>query len=156
MKLKVENMAPVATRLLLVDDNPSGLAARKMVLSELGYEITTATNAEIALTLFEASPFPLLVTDYKMPGQNGVELIRAIRAVAPQTRIVLVSGFVDAMGITEENSGADAVIMKSANEVSQLVRVVNRLSKRTAAKQPARALTGSRKSVLKIKKSVGN
>ena len=156
MKLKAENMAPVATRLLLVDDNPSGLAARKMVLSELGYEITTAKNAEIALALFEASPFPLLVTDYKMPGQNGVELIRAIRAVAPQTRIVLVSGFVDAMGITEENSGADAVIMKSANEVSQLVRAVNRLSKRTAAKQPAQALTQSGKSALKMKKSVGN
>jgi len=156
MKSKVEKMAPVATRLLLVDDNPSGLAARTMVLSELGYEITTAKNAESALALFEASPFPLMVTDYKMPGQNGVELIRAIRAVAPQTRIVLVSGFVDAMGITEDNSGADAVIMKSANEVSQLVRAVNRLSKRTAAKQPARAGMESRKAALKMKKSGGN
>jgi len=156
MKSKVEKMAPVATRLLLVDDNPSGLAARTMVLSELGYEITTANNAESALALFEASPFPLMVTDYKMPGQNGVELIRAIRAVAPQTRIVLVSGFVDAMGITEENSGADAVIMKSANEVSRLVRAVNRLSKRTAAKQPARAGMEHRKSSLKMKKSAGN
>ena len=155
MKSKAEKIAPVAARLLLVDDNPSGLAARTMVLSELGYEITTANNAESALALFETSPFPLMVTDYKMPGQNGVELIRAIRAVAPQTRIVLVSGFVDAMGITEENSGADAVIMKSANEVSQLVRAVNRLSKRTAAKQPTRALTESRKSTLKIKKTVG-
>ena len=155
MKSKAEKIAPVAARLLLVDDNPSGLAARTMVLSELGYEITTANNAESALALFQTSPFPLMVTDYKMPGQNGVELIRAIRAVAPQTRIVLVSGFVDAMGITEENSGADAVIMKSANEVSQLVRAVNRLSKRTAAKQPTRALTESRKSTLKIKKTVG-
>ena len=155
MKSKAEKIAPVAARLLLVDDNPSGLAARTMVLSELGYEITTANNAESALALFETSPFPLMVTDYKMPGQNGVELIRAIRAVAPQTRIVLVSGFVDAMGITEENSGADAVIMKSANEVSQLVRAVNRLSKRTAAKQPTRALTQSLKSTLKMKKTVG-
>ena len=155
MKSKAEKIAPVAARLLLVDDNPSGLAARTMVLSELGYEITTANNAESALALFKTSPFPLMVTDYKMPGQNGVELIRAIRAVAPQTRIVLVSGFVDAMGITEENSGADAVIMKSANEVSQLVRAVNRLSKRTAAKQPTRALTQSLKSTLKMKKTVG-
>lgn len=155
MKLKADKMTPVATRLLLVDDNPSGLAARTMVLSELGYEITAANNAERALALFEESPFPLMVTDYKMPGQNGVELIRAIRAVAPQTRIVLVSGFVDAMGITEENSGADAVIMKSANEVSQLVRAVNRLSKRTVAKQPARAEGERRKPAVK-KKAAGN
>lgn len=148
MKSKAETPLPVTTSLLLVDDNPSGLAARKMVLTELGYEITTANNAESALELFQKSPFPLVVTDYKMPGQNGVELIRMIREMAPQTRIVLISGFVDGMGLTEENCGADAVIMKSANEVAQLVRVVNRLSKRTAAKQPARA-----KSALKSKKT---
>ncbi len=122
-----------------------------MVLAELGYEITTAPDAESAIELFRQSPFPLMVTDYKMPGKNGVELIQAIREIAPATRVVLISGFVDAMGMTEESSGADVVIMKSANEVLQLVRAVNRLSKRSAAKQPARA-----KSSLKLKKSSGS
>lgn len=151
MKLKAERTHAAAVSLLLVDDNAAGLAARTMVLAELGYEITTAPNAEKAIELFRQSPFPLLVTDYKMPGQNGVELIQAVREIAPQTRIVLISGFVDAMGITEENSGADAVIMKSANEVLQLVRTINRLSKRSAAKQPARA-----KGALKLRKSAGS
>ena len=151
MKSKPERTPPAGTRLLLVDDNPSGLAARKMVLAELGYEITTAPDAESAIELFRQSPFPLMVTDYKMPGKNGVELIQAIREIAPATRVVLISGFVDAMGMTEESSGADVVIMKSANEVLQLVRAVNRLSKRSAAKQPARA-----KSSLKLKKSSGS
>jgi DNA-binding NtrC family response regulator len=150
MKSKPERTPPAGTSLLLVDDNPSGLAARKMVLAELGYEITTAPDAESAIELFRQSPFPLMVTDYKMPGKNGVELIQAIREIAPATRVVLISGFVDAMGMTEESSGAD-VIMKSANEVLQLVRAVNRLSKRSAAKQPARA-----KSSLKLKKSSGS
>jgi len=122
-----------------------------MVLAELGYEITTAPDAESAIELFRQSPFPLMVTDYKMPGKNGVELIQAIREIAPATRVVLISGFVDAMGMTEESSGANVVIMKSANEVLQLVRAVNRLSKRSAAKQPARA-----KSSLKLKKSSGS
>ncbi|MCA2964388.1 MAG: response regulator [Acidobacteriaceae bacterium] len=151
MKSKPERTPPAGTSLLLVDDNPSGLAARKMVLAELGYEITTAPDAEGAIELFRQSPFPLMVTDYKMPGKNGVELIQAIREIAPATRVVLISGFVDAMGMTEESSGADVVIMKSANEVLQLVRAVNRLSKRSAAKQPARA-----KSSLKLKKSSGS
>jgi CheY-like chemotaxis protein len=151
MKSKPERTPPAGTRLLLVDDNPSGLAARKMVLAELGYEITTAPDAESAIELFRQSPFPLMVTDYKMPGKNGVELIQAIREIAPATRVVLISGFVDAMGMTEEGSGADVVIMKSANEVLQLVRAINRLSKRSAAKQPARA-----KSALQLKKSAGS
>lgn len=151
MKSKPERTPPAGTRLLLVDDNPSGLAARKMVLAELGYEITTAPDAESAIELFCQSPFPLMVTDYKMPGKNGVELIQTIREIAPATRIVLISGFVDAMGMTEEGSGADVVIMKSANEVLQLVRAINRLSKRSAAKQPAQA-----KSALRLKQSAGS
>lgn len=151
MKSKPERTPPAGTRLLLVDDNPSGLAARKMVLAELGYEITTAPDAESAIELFCQSPFPLMVTDYKMPGKNGVELIQRIREIAPATRIVLISGFVDAMGMTEEGSGADVVIMKSANEVLQLVRAINRLSKRSAAKQPAQAKSG-----LRLKQSAGS
>ena len=129
--------APV--RLLLVDDHPAGLAARTSVLSELGFAITTATSAEIALEKFTAEPFPLVVTDYKLPGKTGVDLIAGIRAVSPDARIVLISGFVDALGLTEHSTGADAVLTKSANEVSQLIRAVNRLLRRSVAKKPGSA-----------------
>lgn len=129
------NAAP--TRLLLVDDHPAGLAARKSVLKELGFAITTAVSAEAALEKFQLEAFPLVVTDYKLPGKTGVDLIAGIRAVAPETRIVLISGFVDALGLTEKSTGADAVLAKSANEVSQLIRTVNRLLRRSVAKKPA-------------------
>lgn len=128
------NAAPV--RLLLVDDHPAGLAARTSVLNELGFAITTAGSAETALEKFTAEPFPLVVTDYKLPGKTGVDLIASIRAVAPDTRIVLISGFVDALGLTEHSTGADAVLSKSANEVTQLIRAVNRLLRRSVAKKP--------------------
>lgn len=128
-----------AVRLLLVDDHPAGLAARTSVLTELGFAITTASSAEAALVKFLAEPFPLVVTDYKLPGKTGVDLIAGIRAVAPETRIVLISGFVDALGLTEHSTGADAVLTKSANEVSHLIRAVNRLLRRTVAKKPGTA-----------------
>lgn len=139
MNLKADKHFPGAARLLLVDDHAAGLAARSMVLTELGYEITAVRSAEEAIEQFERSPFPVVVTDYRMPGINGIELIEALRELAPETRVVLISGFVDGMGLTEENTGADAVIMKSANEVQQLVRSVHRLSRRAVAKNPIRA-----------------
>jgi CheY-like chemotaxis protein len=128
-----------ALRLLLVDDHPAGLAARTSVLTELGFAITTASSAETALGKFQAEPFPLVVTDYKLPGKTGVDLIAGIRAIAPETRIVLISGFVDALGLTEHSTGADAVLTKSSNEVTQLIRAVNRLLRRTVAKKPGTA-----------------
>lgn len=143
------NAAPV--RLLLVDDHPAGLAARTSVLNELGFAITTANSAELALEKFRAEPFPLVVTDYKLPGETGVDLIAKIRVVAPETRIVLISGFVDALGLTEHSTGADAVLAKSANEVSQLIRAVNRLLRRSVAKKPGSV----RKSAVKKASSAG-
>jgi CheY-like chemotaxis protein len=131
-----ERTIAAAGRLLLVDDHPAGLAARSSVLTELGFAITTAPSAEVALAKFKAEPFPLVVTDYKLPGMTGVDLIAGIRAVAPETRIVLISGFVDALGLTEQSTGADAVLAKSANEVTQLIRAVQRLLRRSVAKKP--------------------
>ncbi|MBM3786242.1 MAG: response regulator [Acidobacteria bacterium] len=131
------NAAPL--RMLLVDDHPAGLAARKSVLGELGFSITTAASAESALEKFKLEPFPLMVTDYKLPGMTGVDLIAHVRALAPETRIVLLSGFVDALGLTEESSGADVVLHKSSNEVTQLIRAVQKLIRRGGAKKPGKA-----------------
>lgn len=139
MNSALDRTNTAAVRLLLVDDHPAGLAARSSVLTELGFAISTAPSAELALVKFKAEPFALVVTDYKLPGMTGVDLIAGIRAIAPETRIILISGFVDALGLTELSTGADAVLTKSANEVTQLIRAVNRLLRRTVAKKPGTA-----------------
>jgi len=121
-------------RLLLVDDNVSGSTARKTVLEELGHKIHVASNGADALEQFSQHKFDLVVTDYRMPRMDGLELIVLLRKQQPEIRIVLVSGFVDTLGLNEATTGADAVIQKSANEVTHLVRAVNRLLRR---KKPA-------------------
>ena len=127
-------------RILVVDDNANGLAARRSVLEELGHRIATACCGVDALALFEEQKFDLVVTDYKMPRMDGLELIAKIRAVRPELPIILISGFADTLGLDEESTGADAVIQKSANEVSHLMRAVNRLlRKRVASRKPAAA-----------------
>ncbi len=123
-------------RILLVDDNRLGLVARKSVLEELGYQITTALEGVTALELYGAGKFDLVITDYKMPRMNGLELIQRIRELAADAPIILISGYADALGMNEENTGADAVISKSANEVTQLVRCVGRLLRRGTPKKP--------------------
>jgi len=138
---------PTHARILLVDDNANGLAARKSVLEELGYRIVTCTSGADALEQFASHKFDLVVTDYKMPRMDGLELISRLRKYTPDLPIVLVSGFVDSMGLNEESTGADVVIQKCANEVSHLVRAVNRLLRRKSpAKKPAAAQSAALKS----------
>lgn len=126
--------------ILLVDDNANGLAARRSVLEELGHRITTATSGGEALEQFAAVEFDLVVTDYKMPKMDGLELISRLRKQSPDLPIILISGYVDSLGMNEASTGADVVIQKSSHEVSHLVRSVNRLLRRKpVVRKPAAA-----------------
>lgn len=140
---------PTPSRILLVDDNANGLSARKSVLDELGHKTHAASNGAEALETFSNHKFDLVVTDYKMPRMNGIELIGHLREQSPDLPIILISGFVDALGLSEASTGADVVIQKSANEVSHLVRAVARLLRRSPAKKSAgsQALKAKRKAV---------
>lgn len=125
-------------RILLVDDNSLGLTARRSVLEELGHKVQTAGSAHDALELCGKQRFDVVVTDYKMPKMNGVEFIGRLRKQHPTTSIILISGFIDTLGLSEANTGADVVIQKSAHEVSHLIRSVNRLlRKQHQPKKPA-------------------
>src|SRR5215471_3728706 len=101
------------TNVLLVDDNRDGLIVRRALLEEQGCAVQIASNGEEGLKLFNCQLFDLVVTDYRMPVMTGLELIRRIREVKPGTPVVLLSGLVEPLGLTEENTGADAVIAKN-------------------------------------------
>ena len=123
--------APAPTpvpRVLLVDDNRDGLVVRTLLLEEAGFQVQAAACAGEALDLFSSTRFDVVVTDYRMPGMNGAELIQRIRACDANTRFIVLSGFVEPLGLTEANTGADAVIAKTANEGAHLVRWVKRLA----------------------------
>jgi CheY-like chemotaxis protein len=123
--------------ILLIDDNRDGLLVRRSLLEEVGCRVKIAINGEEGLKLFEAEKFDVVVTDYRMPRMNGAEVIVRIRKLDPNARVILLSGFVDPLGLTEQNTGADAVIAKSSNEPAHLVRSVKRLVNRAVRKPPA-------------------
>lgn len=132
-------------RILIVDDNSMGLLARRSVLEELGHEVYTAPAPHEALELCGKHQFDIIITDYKMPKMNGVEFISRLRKLHSSTSVILLSGFTDTLGLTESTTGADIVLQKSANEVSHLIRAVNRLQRRPPAKKkPAVSQAASR------------
>ena len=133
-------------KILLVDDNSMGLSARRSVLEELGHQVQTSGTAAEALDLCGKRGFDVVVTDYKMPKMNGVEFIGRLRKLHPATAVILISGFTDTLGLDEASTGADIVLQKSNNEVSQLIRAVNRLLRKQQAppKKSASSQAGSK------------
>ena len=135
-------MPAAGLRILLIDDNRHGLIARRTVLEQLGHKVAVAAGGQDGIDLFPSQPFDLVVTDYRMPEVSGQQVIRKIRQMVPKMPIVLLSGYVEALGLTEESTGADIVVTKGPGEVQALLRAVARLGKkRVPAKPPGTART---------------
>jgi len=81
--------------ILLVDDEEGIRRVLAFSLADLGYVVRTAANAEEALALFRQSPPDVVLTDIKMPGMDGLELLRVIKAESPDTEVVLITGHGD-------------------------------------------------------------
>ena len=143
--------APGAT-LLLVDDNPHGLIARRTILEELGYVVHTCCCGDDALKLFGSNKVDLVITDFRMPNMDGVELISRMKQMRSDLPIILLSGFVEPLGLTEKSTGADVVLSKSAGEVGLLVRSVRRLLNRQPSRKP---LESERAAGAKIARNIG-
>ena len=118
------------------------------MLEEQGYATAIATSGEDGIEQFASGHFDLVITDYKMPRMNGADVIAQIQAHRPGTPTVLISGMVEALGLSEQNTGADVVLAKNNNEVAQLIRAVNRLLRAKTPKKPVR----SQASTLKVKR----
>lgn len=82
-------------RVLVVDDEPSICAVIRQVLAEDGFEVVCAESAEEALTLFQAKPYPVVITDVVMTGMDGMELLRQIKDLLPETEVVIMTSQAD-------------------------------------------------------------
>ncbi len=88
---------------LVVDDDPAVLRTASRVLSRGGYEVLGATNGPEALEIAEGHPgeIHLLLTDVVLPGMGGREISQAVSARFPGTRVLFMSGQVEAGAIFE-------------------------------------------------------
>jgi response regulator RpfG family c-di-GMP phosphodiesterase len=88
--------ASALVRVLYVDDEPSLCRAfARMFGSEADVRVSTTTSAYEAAELIEREPFDVIVSDLRMPGMDGIELLTAARAKLPSARRLLVSGYAD-------------------------------------------------------------
>lgn len=86
-------MAQERGKILVVDDE---IDVREMIATGLaldGYEVRTAQGGADALEQLRAEAVSILITDFKMPGMNGVEMVTRIREIAPDIPVIIVTGY---------------------------------------------------------------
>jgi response regulator RpfG family c-di-GMP phosphodiesterase len=137
----------VAPVVLLVDDEINVLNALRRVLRPCSYEVLTAENGDTAIAQFESRPIDLIVSDMRMPGMSGAQLLAQVHERWPTTMRILLTGYADIeSAISAINNGGifryiskpwnelDLIAtLQQALEISGLQHEKNRLEKLTHA-----------------------
>jgi len=111
---------------LLVDDEDHILSALQRVLRREPYDLITASNPADALARLAAQPVRVVVSDQKMPGASGVELLREVAQRYPATKRVLLTGWPEEIAARDRDAAKlDAILPKPWDE-AQLKETLQR------------------------------
>ncbi len=125
--------APQREQVLVVDDSEATREVLRRNLTAKGYRVVAARDAEEAGQLLASLPVDLVVTDLRMPGASGMDLVRHVRQHHPDTEVMMITGYASVQGAVEAvRAGAAEYLTKpfTAEELGQAV---------TRALEPQRA-----------------
>lgn len=136
--------------ILVVDDSPDTLEVLQRNLNSKGYQVFTAPGAVEAIKILESTPMDLVITDLKMPGVSGLNLVRHIQENFKNTEVMMITGYPSIEGAVEAvKTGAEEYLSKPFTDeelFSAVKRVLDKLHTRriahTGIRKPALARHG--------------
>ncbi len=137
--------------ILLVDDEEDIREVVGMSLTDIGYTVHTAENGNRALELFRSISPPIVMTDIKMPGLDGIELLQCIKRENPETEVVMITGHGDMdLAIKSLKFEATDFITKPIN-VEALEIALKRVRERIIMRRQLKEYTESLEALLREK-----
>lgn len=120
-------------KVLVVDDEEKSLDLFQDFLTN--HQIVTATDGKEALEKFHQDTFDVVLTDYAMPIMSGIELLKAIRDIAPELPVIIMTGYADKeSAINAVNNGAFAYFEKPI-EIDDIADILQQIENQNMARK---------------------
>jgi len=84
---------PQAARLLIIDDEPIVGKRLQQTFGKLGLEVAIFTSPLTAMAAMAAQPFDIVITDLKMEGMDGIDVLRQALALNPRAKVIIITGY---------------------------------------------------------------
>src|SRR5882724_3958797 len=127
-----------AAHILVVDDEKSLCELLEITFRKDGHRVEVANGVEAARRKLEGSLFDIVISDIRMPGGSGLDLLRFTKEIAPDSFFLLMTALPDLdTAVDALNSGADRFVIKDHNYVEQLRRAVGEVSESLKWKKEA-------------------
>ncbi len=127
-------------RILLVDDSPSTLEVIERNLASQGFGILTAGSVAQAIDILDANAIDLVITDLRMPGASGVDLVRHVRENFKETEVMIITGYPTVQSaVAAVKTGAEDYLAKPFTDeelFSSVQRILETLRRKKAGSRP--------------------
>ncbi|WDP91815.1 MAG: response regulator [Desulfobacter sp.] len=111
--------------ILIIDDDPIVVHSCCRILEAEGIKVMTAADVASGIQMLRQGRFDLVITDIKMPGRDGFDLIRTVKAVTPELPVLMMTGYLTGETVARgRQAGADQCIAKPFTP-EELVAAVN-------------------------------
>src|SRR5258707_11760156 len=125
-----------AVHVLVVDDERSICELLEITFRKEGHRVEVAHDVASAKRKLESQIFDIVISDVRMPGESGVDLLKLTKEIAPQCFFLLITGVPTVeTAIAAINSGADRYVIKDPELVDQLRRAVREVSESLKGKK---------------------
>ncbi|MCP4601325.1 MAG: sigma-54-dependent Fis family transcriptional regulator [Proteobacteria bacterium] len=117
-------------RIIVVDDSKATIEVLERNLQSKGYQVYTSPNATEAMDVLNSTTVDLVITDLKMPGPSGLELVKHIRQNYADTEVMMITGYATVEGAVEAvKSGAEEYLSKPFTDEELFTAVEGALEK---------------------------
>jgi DNA-binding NtrC family response regulator len=114
-------------KILIVDDERIVLDSCKRVLEADGYSVTLVTSADKALQAMRAETFSLILIDIKMPGRDGMNLMKEVKERWPDIPVIVMSGYATSETVTQVSKTDAALFIAKPFTPDELVEAIRKV-----------------------------
>ena len=129
-------------KILVFDDDKSLRRILEFNLSEEGFEVSTAEDGVSALEALKAAEFDLLLTDIQMPGLDGMELLRKVKAQYPQTEVIMITAFGTIESAVEAMRGGAVDYLTKPVDLDRLRKILGHVGRNADLRHEIDTLRG--------------
>ena len=113
-------------KILILDDEPIVGDRLKPALEKCGYDVETQTDSQAAIDQLAQTRYDVLITDLKMSGPSGLDVLRFVREQTPGTRVIVITGYATAEQAKESIKGGAVDFIAKPFRISQLRELIAR------------------------------
>jgi DNA-binding NtrC family response regulator len=113
-------------KILILDDEPIVGDRLKPALEKCGYDVETQTDSQAAIDQLARARYDVLITDLKMSGPSGLDVLRFVKEQTPSTRVIVITGYATAEQAKESMKGGAVDFIAKPFRISQLRELIAR------------------------------